>query len=61
MRSGRIAAGRRYLFVARIMAQAGRGEDALSFYDAAAAAWPLDEDSRQESGRVRAALAAARR
>ena len=59
--NGRIAAGRRYLFVARIMAQAGRGEDALSFYDAAAAAWPLDEDSRQESGRVRAALAAARR
>ena len=59
--NGRIAAGRRYLFVARIMAQAGRGEDALSFYDAAAAAWPLDEDSRQESGRVRAALLAAAR
>jgi hypothetical protein len=52
----RMALARRDLFLARIMARLGRGEESLSYYDAAFAAWPPDEAAQEEASRLRGAL-----
>ena len=51
-----MAAARRYRYLARFLARLGRGEESLSAYKAAFAAWPPDEAAREEASRLRGAL-----
>ncbi|MDD5627957.1 MAG: hypothetical protein PHU21_02755, partial [Elusimicrobia bacterium] len=55
----RMARARRAVFLARVLARMGRGEEALSAYGSAFAAWPQREGVRQEAERLRRALRAA--
>ncbi|MCX5797935.1 MAG: hypothetical protein NTY77_20785 [Elusimicrobia bacterium] len=56
--SERMALARRTTILARILARLGRGEEALSAYESAFAAWPPREGVRQEAERLRQALKA---
>lgn len=57
--NARMAASRRLLFLARVFTRLGRGEEALSAYEAAAEAWPPDAASQKDALRLRSALEAA--
>jgi len=52
----RMAQARRDVLLAHILVRMDRGEDALAAYEASFAAWPPDEQVRQEALRLRAAL-----
>jgi len=54
--SERMSLARRYLFLARILRRLGRGEESLSAYEEAFAAWPPDEAAQEEASRLRGAL-----
>lgn len=56
----RIRAARFKLFLAKVFARLGKGEEALAAYDESFAAWPADEETVKEAERIREALSKAR-